>query len=482
MPTERTQQAESPVVETGLFVHEGAGGEGGGGSASAGSSRARPLLSFRQILSMNLGFFGIQYSFGLQQSNMSPIYRYLGANEASLPLLWLAGPMTGLLVQPIIGALSDRTLSKRGRRTPYFLVGAILCSIALLFMPFSPALWAAAGLLWILDVGNNVTMEPYRAFVTDRLDVRQHSLGFLTQSAFTGLGQTLSYITPSLFVWLGMSLDKTNARGIPHVTIIAFVLGSILSITTILWTVRTTPELPLTPDERAHIEAQPRGFGAALREVAEAIRAMPMTMRQLAVMKLFQWYAMFCYWQYIVLSLALTVFHTRDAASHGFRQAGLLNGQIGGFYNFVAFVAAFAMVPVTRRIGAKAMHALCLTAAGVAMLMIPGIDDRALLFVAMIGVGLAWASMMGNPYVMLAGSIPPERVGVYMGIFNMFIVIPMMIQIFTLPLYYDRLLGGDPSNVIRLAGALLLCAAVATLFVKTRARIDAVGKLAPAGH
>src|SRR3954465_13315659 len=149
----------------------------------------RPTLTVGQILNMNLGFFGIQYSFGLQQSNMSPIYRYLGANEASLPLLWLAGPMTGLLVQPIIGALSDRTLSKRGRRTPYFLVGAILCSIALLLMPFSPALWAAAGLLWILDTGNNVTMEPYRAFVTDRLDDRQHSLGFLTQSAFTGLGQ-----------------------------------------------------------------------------------------------------------------------------------------------------------------------------------------------------------------------------------------------------------------------------------------------------
>jgi maltose/moltooligosaccharide transporter len=413
---------------------------------------------------------------------MSPIYRYLGADEASLPLLWLAGPMTGLLVQPIIGALSDRTLSRRGRRTPYFLVGAVLCSMALLLMPFSPALWAAAGLLWILDAGNNVTMEPYRAFVTDRLDERQHSLGFLTQSAFTGLGQTLSYITPSLFVWLGMSLDRTNARGIPHVTIIAFVLGSIFSITSILWTVRTTPELPLAPEERTRIAALPRGFGAALREVAEAIRDMPQTMRQLAVMKLFQWYAMFCYWQYIVLSLALTVFHTRDAGSHGFREAGLLNGQIGGFYNLVAFVAAFAMVPFTRRFGAKAMHAFCLSAAGVAMLSIPGIESRLLLFFAMIGVGLAWASIMGNPYVLLAGSIPPERVGVYMGIFNMFIVIPMMIQIFTLPLYYTSLLRSDPSNVIRLAGALLLCAAVATLFVKVSARIDTVGKVAPVGH
>ena len=440
-----------------------------------GTAAPRPHLSFGRVLSMNVGFFGIQYSFGLQQANMSPIYRYLGADEASLPLLWLAGPMTGLLVQPIIGAMSDRTLSPRGRRTPYFLVGAVLCSLALLLMPFSPALWVAATLLWILDAGNNIAMEPYRAFVSDRLDPKQHSIGFLTQSAFTGLGQTLSYLTPSLFVLMGLSLNATNDRGIPWVTVIAFLFGAVLSITSILWTVRTTPELPLSDDERARIAALPRGFGAALREVGEALRDMPATMRQLAVMKLFQWYGMFCYWQYVVLSLALTVYDTRDAQAEGFREASLLNGELGGFYNFIAFVAAFAMVPFTRRLGAKPVHAACLTAAGVAMLALPGIESRALLFLPMVGVGLAWASIMGNPYVMLAGSVPPQRVGVYMGIFNMFIVIPMMVQIFTLPLYYDALLGGDPSNVIRLAGALLLCAAVATLFVKTARRVDTAG-------
>jgi maltose/moltooligosaccharide transporter len=475
MPTERAQQSESTVLEQ--SVGHGAASAGGGGAVAP-----RPLFTFRQILSMNLGFFGIQYSFGLQQSNMSPIYRYLGANEASLPLLWLAGPMTGLLVQPIVGAMSDRTLSPRGRRTPYFLVGAVLCSLALLAMPFSPALWAAAGLLWILDVGNNVTMEPYRAFVTDRLDERQHSIGFLTQSAFTGLGQTLSYVTPALLVGLGMSVDTTNAHGIPYVTVIAFLIGSFFSIASILWTVRTTPELPLAPQERARIEALPRGAGAALREVAEAMREMPTTMKQLAVMKLFQWYAMFCYWQYIVLCLALTIYDTRDAASHGFREASLLNGKVGSFYNLIAFVAAFAMVPFTRRLGAKVVHAVCLTAAGVAMLAIPGIQSSALLFVPMIGVGLAWASIMGNPYVLLAGSIPPQRVGVYMGIFNMFIVIPMMIQIFTLPLVYNRWLGGSPANVIRLAGALLLCAAVATLFVKVKTSTVAPASMAPRAH
>ncbi len=427
----------------------------------------RARLSFGQILNMNVGFFGIQYSFGLQQGNMSPIYRYLGADEASLPLLWLAGPMTGLLVQPIIGALSDRTLSPRGRRTPYFLVGAILCSIALLLMPFSPTLWMAAGLLWILDAGNNVTMEPYRAFVSDKLEPAQHSLGFLTQSAFTGLGQTLSYLTPSILVFVGLNRDAVNGRGIPWITVGAFLIGSAFSISSIWWTVRTTKEIPLTAGERARIEALPRGFNAALREVGQAARVMPATMQQLAVVYLFQWYAMFCYWQYIVLSLAVTLFQTRDASTAGFREAALVNGQIGGFYNFIAFVGAFAMVPFARRLGPKIVHAVCLLLAGLAMLWIPSITSRALLFVPMVGVGLAWASMMGNPYVMLAGSIPAERVGVYMGIFNMFIVIPMMIQIFTLPLVYEPLLGGNPENVIRLAGALLLCAAVAVLFVRT---------------
>ncbi len=428
----------------------------------------RPALSVMQILNMNVGFFGIQYSFGLQQSNMSPIYKYLGANEASLPLLWLAGPMTGLLVQPIIGAMSDRTLSARGRRTPYFLIGAVLCSVALLWMPFSPTLWMAAGLLWILDAGNNVTMEPYRAFVSDLLDESQHSVGFLTQSAFTGLGQTLSYLTPSLLLYFGMNRDAVNAHGIPQVTVWAFIIGAVLSITSILWTVRTTKELPLTPDERTRIEALPRGLMAALSEVAEAVREMPTTMRQLAVMKLFQWYAMFCYWQYVVLSLASTLYHTHDASTAGFREASLINGQIGGFYNFVAFVAAFAMVPFVRRLGPKWTHAICLVMAGVAMLSLPSITNRALLFVPMIGIGCAWASIMANPYVMLAGCIPPQRVGVYMGIFNMFIVIPMMIEIFTLPLFYQSWLGGDPGNVIRLAGGLLLCAAVAAMMVRVK--------------
>jgi maltose/moltooligosaccharide transporter len=426
----------------------------------------KPTLSFSQILNMNFGFFGIQFSFGLQQSNMSPIYAYLGADEASLPYLWLAGPMTGLIVQPIIGAMSDRTVTRWGRRTPYFLIGAILCSICLLFMPYSSTLWMAASLLWILDAANNVTMEPYRAFVSDKLDKSQHSIGFLTQSAFTGIAQTLAYLTPTLLVLWGMNKDAVGSNNIPLITVTAFIIGSVFSITSVLWSLKTTPEIPLTAAEIAEIRSRPAGWLNTLKDIWDAAREMPPTMKQLALVMLFQWYALFCYWQYIVHCVSKTLFGTTEAVSEGFRDSGLIVGQIGAFYNFIAFVAAFAMVPFVRKLGPKAVHAFCLAAAGVGMLYIPEVSGKSMLFVAIIGLGLAWGSIMGNPYVMLAGSIPPHRVGVYMGIFNMFIVIPMMIQIFTLPLYYKSALDGDPANVIRLAGVLMLLGAIATLFVK----------------
>lgn len=428
----------------------------------------KPHLSFTQIVNMNVGFLGIQFSFGLQQANMSPIYQMLGADGKDLPYLWLAGPITGLLVQPFVGAMSDRTTHRWGRRTPYFLIGALLCSLGLLAMPFSPALWFAAGLLWILDAANNVTMEPYRAYVSDRLRPEQHASGFLTQASFTGLAQTLAYLTPSLLVAFGMNKDALGANGIPVVTTLAFIIGALLSFTTVWWSVRKVPELPLPAVELARLRALPRGFGPALAEIWSAVREMPPTMRRLWWMALFQWYGMMCYWIYIVPTLAATVFGTDDPHSAGFRDAALLNGQVGGFYNAVAFVAAFAMVPFTKRLGAKWVHAFALFAAAAGMWVLPGIRSEGwLLFLPMVGIGLAWGSIMGNPYVLLAGSIPPERAGVYMGIFNMFIVIPMLIQAVTLPLIYDSMLGGRPENVIRLAGVLLALAAVCVLRVRT---------------
>ena len=429
-------------------------------------STIKPRLSLLRLVEMNLGFLGLQFSFGLQQGIMGPIYSYLGAHEADLPILQLAGPMTGLLIQPLVGALSDRTLSPWGRRAPYFVGGAILCSLGLLAMPFSNSLLMAASLLWILDAGNNTTMEPYRAYVSDRLNTDQQGAGFLIQAAFTGLAQMLAFLTPSLLVGvLHVNVNAVDAHGIPQTTHIVFLAGAILSLVTILWSVLRVRELPLGAAETAAIRALPRSMGATLREIFDAIREMPRAMRRLAVMSLFQWYGMAAYWGYVIYSIGRSVFHTADPHSEGFRRAVLANGEMAAFYNAVAFVAAFALIPVSKRFGAGRVHAACLTLAGLGIMAIPGIEDRALLFLPAVGVGLGWASIMGNPYVVLANAIPPERTGVYMGIFNMMIVIPMLLIAATLPFYYGPVMGSDPRNVLRLAGALLLAAAVAALWI-----------------
>ncbi|MFC4292468.1 MFS transporter [Sphingorhabdus arenilitoris] len=423
----------------------------------------KPRLSLWRIIEMNIGFFGLQFSFGLQQANMTPIYRFLGADEATMPLLWLAGPVTGLLVQPVIGAISDRTISRFGRRTPYFLIGAIICTICLFLMPYSPALWVAASLLWLLDAGNNITMEPYRAYVADRLEQDQQPVGFLTQSAFTGLAQCLSYAAPSILVAFGFSKIESAENAIPDIVKIAFVIGAILSISTIVWSVLRVPELPLTEEERAKIMAKPLSTTGVFTDIFEAIRDMPVAMKQLALAMLCQWYAMFVYWQYISLSVSQSVFGTTEASSPSYIDATLLSQQMGVLYNAVAFIGALMLIPLVRRFGAKYMHAICLTASGVAMLSIANISDPWLIFLPMVGIGLGWAGMMGNTYVMLAKSIPPERNGIYMGIFNMFIVIPMFIETLTMPLIYRPLLGGSPTNALMLAGILMLLGALATM-------------------
>ena len=424
----------------------------------------KPRLSLLRIIEMNVGFFGLQFSFGLQQANMGPIYGFLGADEATMPLLWLAGPMTGLLVQPIIGAMSDRTHSRWGRRTPYFLIGAIICSISLFLMPYSSALWMAASLLWILDAGNNITMEPYRAYVADRLVPDQRATGFLTQSAFTGLAQTLSYLAPTLLTAF-VAKDVLDANGIPVIVKIAFIIGAILSISTIVWSVWRVPELPMTAQEKADLVGKPMTVKATLGEIGSAIKDMPRAMRQLSVAMLCQWYAMFAYWQYITFAVGRSIYDTSDPSSAAFRDATLTTQQAGALYNFIAFLGALLLIPIVRKLGARLVHAICLSASGAAMLLTPGVETPAALFVLMLGIGIGWAGMMGNTYVMLADVIPPERNGIYMGIFNMFIVIPMLIQTLTMPLFYEPLLGSDPRNVLLLGGVLMLVGAVATMFV-----------------
>nr|WP_315251749.1 MFS transporter [uncultured Flavobacterium sp.] len=447
-------------------------------------------LNFWQIWNMNFGFFGIQFSFGLQQSNMSAIYKYLGAEEASLPMLWLAGPITGLIIQPIVGAISDGTWSpKFGRRKPFFLIGALISSVALLAMPFSNTLFMAASLLWILDAANNLAMEPYRAFVADKLDQKQQSLGFLMQSFFTGLGITLANFTPAILVSLGiLAITDKLSNGIPTYTYWAFFIGAFASITSVLLSVTTTKEYPPTAEELTIIAEKKKQniFKTVWTDIAEAFRTMPLTMKQLIPVKFFTWYAMFCYWQYITSTLSVTIFNTTDQASEGFSKAQLLTGSLNGTYNIVCFMVAFLLVPLALKIGAKGVHFFALLLGGIGLLCIPFLNNADVLFtmhnpfgenVAVttiflysFGLGISWASMMAMPYQLLAGSIPKDKTGVYMGIFNMFIVIPMAIQVVTMQYFVYDLLGKNPVNVIKLAGVFLIIGAVLTLFITVKNR------------
>ncbi len=430
----------------------------------------KPTLRFWQILHMNVGFFGIQYSFGLQQSAVNPIYDFLGASPDEIPLLNLAGPVTGLVVQPIIGALSDKTWHPRwGRRKPYFLIGALLCSLALIAFPFSSSLWMAAGLLWILDAGNNMAMEPYRAFVADKLNDEQRPLGFQMQSFFTGFGQTLANL--SLFIFPLIIVGKTGS--LPTWVFASFFLGAICSIGSIWWSMRTTPEIPPTDEELAHMKAASKGFLEPLLEIVSAIRVMPKIMWQLALVYLFQWYALFCYWQNSSKSIALSLWNaTPQSNPEVYEQAVRWTGLVNGWYNVVTFLVAFALVGFAKKYSPRITHAICLTAAALGFLAFPHLTDKSLFFFAITGFGIGWASMMGIPYLIVVSDIPKERYGVYMGIINMMIVIPMIIQNLTFGYILKEVLHNDARHAISLAGVLLLCSALLTLRMKPQAKLN----------
>ena len=440
----------------------------------------KPLLTFSQIINMNVGFFGIQYSFGLQQSAVNPIYDFLGANPDDIPFLNLAGPMTGLLVQPIIGAMSDRTWSPRfGRRKPFFLIGAIMCSLALLIYPFSSSLWMAASLLWILDVGNNTAMEPYRAFVADKLDSSQQPMGFQAQSFFTGLGQTLSNL--SLFIFPLIFIGKTGS--LPTWVYASFFLGSVCSIGSIWWSTKTTPEIPPTEEELEDIKANPLSIFSPFTDILGAIIDMPKVMWQLALVYLFQWYALFCYWQNSSKSIALTVFQTTPKNNPElYGEAVSWTGLVNGWYNIVMFLVAFSLVYFAKKYSPKLVHAFCLVLAGLGFLAFSQIQNKYLLFPAITGFGIGWASMMGIPYLMVVSSIPKERYGVYMGIINMMIVIPMLIQTLTFGYILRTFLDNDPSKAIAFGGVLLLIAAGATMLIKSEKISDSVEIKMSGGH
>ena len=451
-------------------------------------------LSFSQILNMNVGFFGIQYSFGLQQSAVNPIYDFLGASPDEIPLLNLAGPMTGLLVQPIIGAMSDRTWSPRwGRRKPYFFVGALICSIALLIYPFSSSLWMAAGLLWILDAGNNTAMEPYRAFIADTLVEEQQPLGFQMQSFFTGFGQTLSNL--SLFIFPMIFVGTTGK--LPTWVFASFFLGAVVSIGSIWWSMRGVEEIPPSEEELAKMKADDSGVFGPFKEIFSAIGEMPKVMWQLALVYVFQWYALFCYWQNSSKSIALSVWNAKpvnpellEAAKRNaenqrfpgstvtsiiqeaehYESAVSWTGLVNGWYNIVTFLTAFILVGFAKKHGAKAVHTGALLLAAAGFLAFPHIENKNLLFFAITGFGIGWASMMGIPYLLVVNSIPKERYGVYMGVINMMIVVPMIIQNLSFGYILKNFLDNDPRQAITFAGVLLLLAALFTLRIKPAAK------------
>ncbi|MFI5156504.1 MAG: MFS transporter [Chitinophagales bacterium] len=419
---------------------------------------------------MNVGFFGIQYSFGLQQTAINPLYTFLHAKPEELPFLNLAGPMTGLIIQPLIGAMSDRTWHPRwGRRKPFFLTGAIFCSLCLFAFPFSKALWMAVGLLWILDAANNTAMEPYRAFIADKLPGSQRPLGFLTQSFFTGLGITMANLSLGFFrnIISGETKTSDGQSGIPYWVFGSFFVGAFCSIASVVWSVTKTPEIPPTPEELAELKARKSGILEPFREIIAAIHDMPNTMWKLGLVYLFQWYAMFCYWQFVSLSIARSIFNTSPEENSAlYQDAVVWAGKVNGFYNIVTFLSAFGLVWLAKKFSAKYVHISCLFLAGVSLLIFPHITARNLLFLPMIGFGIAWASMMGVPYIMVVGSIPKERYGVYMGIINMMIVVPMILQTVSFGWLYKHLLGSQPGMAIGSAGVLLILAAFATMRIK----------------
>ena len=426
-------------------------------------------LNFWQIINMNVGFFGIQYSFGLQQSAVNPIYDFLGANPDQIPILNLAGPLTGLLIQPIIGAMSDKTWHPRwGRRKPYFFIGAMICSVALLLYPFSSSLWMAAGLLLLLDVGNNTAMEPYRAFVADTLDEEQQPTGFQAQSFFTGFGQFLSYI--SLFLFPIVFVGYTGA--LPNWIYASFFLGSVLSITSIWWSMKKTPEIPPTAEELVRLKAEPLNIFSPFIDIYKAVLEMPKVMWQLFLVYLFQWYALMCYWQNNAKSIALSVWDTTPKNKSLYENAVEWNGLIGAFGFVITFSVAFYLAKLAKKYSPKLVHFACLILAGISFLIFPTIHNEYLFFAIIIGYGVGWASMMGIPYLIIVNHIPKERYGVYMGIINMMIVIPMIIQNLTFGYILEHFLDNDSGKAVTFAGIFLLIAAAATMLIKSK-KMDA---------
>ncbi len=422
----------------------------------------KPLMTTKAILLMNVGYFGVQFSGGLQQTALNPIFAFLGATPAEVPILNLAGPLTGLLIQPLIGAMSDKTWSPRfGRRRPYFLAGAFGAGIVLFLFPFVTALWMAVVLLWLLDASNNTAMEPYRALISDKLRLSQRAQGYLTQSLFIGAGTVTANL--SLFVFQKL-IKGATAAGIPYWVPGAFWVGAFFSVATILIAVLSTKEIPPTEAELAELRARPSGLAGMVKEIGEAVRAMPVAMHKIGLLFAFQWYALFVYWQFATFSIAESAYGV-GPNDPKFQDAVGLTGLANGWYNLVTVFASLAMMPLAIKYGAKRVHAVSLLLAGVGLVIFPHVHSTHLLFLPLIGLGIAWASIVALPYVMVTSMVPKERIGVYLGIVNMMIVIPQFVETLTFGWIYEHLLGGKATNAMIFAGVMFAVAALAAMWI-----------------
>jgi len=427
--------------------------------------KSKPRLSFWQIWNMSFGFLGIQFGFALQNGNASRILMTFGADVHHLSWFWLVAPITGMIIQPIIGYMSDRTWNRLGRRRPYFLVGAILTSIALVLMPNAPHLagyiapmFIGGGLLMIMDASINISMEPFRALVADKLPEEQHTLGFSVQTLLIGIGAVVgSWLPNMLGNWFGISKDAGSQGLVPDNVAYSFYFGAFVLVSTILWTIFTTNEYP------------PEELGAADEATEKTGKlTIPLIMIKLLLVQFFSWFALFSMWVYTTPAVALKIWGTADPHSAAFQEAGDWVGILFGIYNGISAVIALALPFVARRFSKKVTHAMALALGGLSLLSFLVIENSSLLIVPMIGIGIAWGSILAMPYAMLASSIPANKMGVFMGLFNMSITIPQIVSGVFSGLILQYLFNDNPLLCLVMAGISMLLAAVSALFIKEK--------------
>jgi len=439
----------------------------------------KPRLTFKQILNMSFGFFGIQFGFALQNANVSRIFQTLGADIDKIGFLWIAAPVTGLLVQPIVGYLSDRTWHPRwGRRRPFFFLGAVFSSLALFLMPQSKELWMAATLLWVLDASINISMEPFRAFVGDKLPSSQRTTGFATQTFFIGLGAVIASLLPYMFTnFFGIS-NTAPAGEISDSIKYSFYIGAVVFLVSVLWTVFTTSEFPPENIETwAQEKLKTKGLLKGMSEITTGIFKMPKTMLQLAVVQFFTWLAFFAMWIYTTSGIALNTFGTSDTTSKTFQDAGDWVGVMFMVYNGVSAITAFMLPMLAKRIGRKYTHMISLIIGGVGLISMLFIKDQYMLLVPMIGVGLAWSSTLTMPYAILAGALPSHRMGFYMGVFNFFVVIPQILAAAILGFFVKQVFNEQSIYALVVGGVSMIIAGVLNVIVNDKDDVNLKAKI-----